>query len=189
MRTLTTIHEALRPDSAISAYGTARSTVEGTPLSPDELRKIDAYWRASLYLCLGMLYLKANPLAARAAELGAHKAAAAGSLGLGRRPGLHLHPLQPADQKIRPQRDLHQRPRARGARRAVPGVSRRHLFRDLSGKERRRGGTAALLQAVLVSRRHRQSRHAGNARAASTRAANSATASRTPMARSTTTRT
>jgi xylulose-5-phosphate/fructose-6-phosphate phosphoketolase len=47
---------------AISAYGTARSTVKGAPLSPDELLKIDAYWRASLYLCLGMLYLKDNPL-------------------------------------------------------------------------------------------------------------------------------
>jgi hypothetical protein len=44
--------------SAISAYGGARSTIRGTPLDPDELRKIDAYWRASLYLCLGMLYLK-----------------------------------------------------------------------------------------------------------------------------------
>src|SRR4029453_13909588 len=49
-------------DGAISAYGTARSTVKGTPLSPDELDKIDAYWRARLYLCLGMLYLKDNPL-------------------------------------------------------------------------------------------------------------------------------
>ena len=48
--------------SAISAYGPARSTIQGTPLSSDELRKIDAYWRASLYLCLGMLYLKENPL-------------------------------------------------------------------------------------------------------------------------------
>ncbi|MGA8568982.1 MAG: phosphoketolase family protein [Candidatus Binataceae bacterium] len=48
--------------SAISAYGGARSTIRGTPLDPDELRKIDAYWRASLYLCLGMLYLKENPL-------------------------------------------------------------------------------------------------------------------------------
>jgi xylulose-5-phosphate/fructose-6-phosphate phosphoketolase len=36
--------------------------VEGAPLSSEELRKIDAYWRASLYLCLGMLYLKENPL-------------------------------------------------------------------------------------------------------------------------------
>jgi len=50
------------PESAISAYGTARSTVKGAPLSADELRKIDAYWRASLYLCLGMLYLRENPL-------------------------------------------------------------------------------------------------------------------------------
>src|SRR5580698_4258722 len=32
------------------------------PLSPDQLRKMDAYWRASLYLCVGMLYLRANPL-------------------------------------------------------------------------------------------------------------------------------
>ena len=31
-------------------------------LSPEELRKIDAYWRACNYLCAGMLYLQANPL-------------------------------------------------------------------------------------------------------------------------------
>ena len=48
--------------SAISAYGPARSTIKGTLLSPDELGKIDAYWRATLYLSLGMLYLKENPL-------------------------------------------------------------------------------------------------------------------------------
>ena len=54
MTTLATTPET----QAISAYGTARSTIKGTPLSSEELRKIDAYWRASLYLCLGMLYLK-----------------------------------------------------------------------------------------------------------------------------------
>jgi len=57
-------------DVAISAYGTARSTVKGAPLSSDELRKIDAYWRASLYLCLGMLYLKDNPLLREPLKLG-----------------------------------------------------------------------------------------------------------------------
>ena len=62
MAALNSTHEASHFDSALSAYGTARSTIEGTPLSPEELLKIDAYWRASLYLCLGMLYLKANPL-------------------------------------------------------------------------------------------------------------------------------
>jgi xylulose-5-phosphate/fructose-6-phosphate phosphoketolase len=54
--------ERIHSDITLSAYGKARSTVEGSPLDPEELRKIDAYWRASLYLCLGMLYLKANPL-------------------------------------------------------------------------------------------------------------------------------
>ena len=49
-------------DGTLSAYGPARSTITGSPLDGDELRKIDAYWRASLYLCLGMLYLKDNPL-------------------------------------------------------------------------------------------------------------------------------
>jgi xylulose-5-phosphate/fructose-6-phosphate phosphoketolase len=33
-----------------------------SPLSVDELRKIDAYWRACDYLSLGMLYLRDNPL-------------------------------------------------------------------------------------------------------------------------------
>ena len=49
-------------DGSLSAYGPARSTITGSPLDGDELRNIDAYWRASLYLCLGMLYLKDNPL-------------------------------------------------------------------------------------------------------------------------------
>src|SRR4051812_19861463 len=49
-------------DGSISAFGPARSTVTGSPLSADELRKIDAFWRASNYLALGMTYLKANPL-------------------------------------------------------------------------------------------------------------------------------
>ena len=47
---------------SISAYGTARSTVSEKPLDAEETRKLDAYFQASLYLCLGMLYLKENPL-------------------------------------------------------------------------------------------------------------------------------
>jgi xylulose-5-phosphate/fructose-6-phosphate phosphoketolase len=46
----------------ISAFGVARSTIQGTPLTPEELRNIDAYFRASLYMCLGMIYLRNNPL-------------------------------------------------------------------------------------------------------------------------------
>ncbi len=33
-----------------------------TPLSPDELRKINAYWRAANYLSVGQIYLFDNPL-------------------------------------------------------------------------------------------------------------------------------
>jgi xylulose-5-phosphate/fructose-6-phosphate phosphoketolase len=47
---------------SLSAYGKARSTVDGTPLTSEELRKIHAYWRACNYLALGMIYLQANPL-------------------------------------------------------------------------------------------------------------------------------
>jgi xylulose-5-phosphate/fructose-6-phosphate phosphoketolase len=51
-----------KANDSISAYGPARSTITGAPLSSEELEKIDAYWRASLYLCMGMLFLKENPL-------------------------------------------------------------------------------------------------------------------------------
>lgn len=54
--------EKTMTSSSISAFGPARSTVVGAPLSPDEVYKMDAYWRACCYLILGMLYLKENPL-------------------------------------------------------------------------------------------------------------------------------
>ena len=37
------------------------STLAG-PLEPEELRKIDAYWRAANYLSVGQIYLMENPL-------------------------------------------------------------------------------------------------------------------------------
>ena len=40
---------------------TDHATTE-TPLSPDELRHIDAYWRAANYLSVGQIYLLDNPL-------------------------------------------------------------------------------------------------------------------------------
>ena len=41
---------------------TKKINLTGKPLSPDVLRRIDAYWRATLYLCVGMLFLQDNPL-------------------------------------------------------------------------------------------------------------------------------
>src|SRR4051794_4306025 len=48
--------------TSLSAYGVARSTVRGAPLSAEELQKTIAYWRACNYLSLGMIYLQDNPL-------------------------------------------------------------------------------------------------------------------------------
>jgi len=47
---------------SLTAYGPARSTVSGAPLSAEELRKTHAFWRACNYLMLGMIYLQENPL-------------------------------------------------------------------------------------------------------------------------------
>ena len=56
------VEEAVTTASSLSAYGPARSTIQGLPLSQEELRKTEAYWRACKYLALGMIYLQHNPL-------------------------------------------------------------------------------------------------------------------------------
>jgi acetate kinase len=47
---------------SLSAFGAARSTARGEPLSPEEIGHVDAFWRACNYLALGMIYLRDNPL-------------------------------------------------------------------------------------------------------------------------------
>ncbi len=49
-------------ETELSAFGTARATIPGAPLSSSELEKIHSYWQACNYLAVGMIYLKANPL-------------------------------------------------------------------------------------------------------------------------------
>ena len=46
----------------LSSFGSARSTVQGSPLSEEEARMTHAFWRACNYLALGMIYLQDNPL-------------------------------------------------------------------------------------------------------------------------------
>jgi xylulose-5-phosphate/fructose-6-phosphate phosphoketolase len=46
----------------LSAFGAARSTIQGAPLNDDEARATHAFWRACNYLAIGMIYLQANPL-------------------------------------------------------------------------------------------------------------------------------
>lgn len=40
---------------SISPYGVARSTVKGEPLSKEEIEKYNDFFKASLYLSLGMI--------------------------------------------------------------------------------------------------------------------------------------
>ena len=44
------------------ASETSKTTAVRGPLSAEELRKMDAYWRASNYLSVGQIYLLDNPL-------------------------------------------------------------------------------------------------------------------------------
>src|ERR1700694_3749256 len=49
----------------MTAVASANSTLSGVsnhPLTSEEVRKINAYWRAANYLSVGQIYLYANPL-------------------------------------------------------------------------------------------------------------------------------
>jgi xylulose-5-phosphate/fructose-6-phosphate phosphoketolase len=45
-----------------ASFATNNVALNAAPLGVEEMRKMDAYWRACNYLCVGMLYLRANPL-------------------------------------------------------------------------------------------------------------------------------
>src|SRR5213594_3022519 len=46
----------------VASADSAGISVSNQPLSPEELRKMNAYWRAANYLSVGQIYLYANPL-------------------------------------------------------------------------------------------------------------------------------
>ena len=63
MTETTTITKTAEPDiESIRAFGPARSTVKGEPLSKDEVKAYNDFFKASCYLSLGMIYLMENPL-------------------------------------------------------------------------------------------------------------------------------
>jgi hypothetical protein len=79
--------------TAIAANGKTkhRAPAPKGPLSPEMLDKMNRYWRAANYLCIGQIYLFENPLAARAAQGGTDQTAIARPLGnfAGAKPHLH----------------------------------------------------------------------------------------------------
>ena len=69
----------------MNAISQSPTDIMEQPLSLDELRKTDAYWRACNYCCVGMLYLRANPLLREPQKKRASEPAA-GTLGFGPEP-------------------------------------------------------------------------------------------------------
>lgn len=47
---------------SLSPFGPARASITEHPLSEEEVKKMTDYFHASLYMCLGMIYLRRNPL-------------------------------------------------------------------------------------------------------------------------------
>src|SRR5262244_2598065 len=61
-RVSVTKRKKVSSNGARHARATVRSATKDTPLSRDELNKINAYWRAANYLSVGQIYLYDNPL-------------------------------------------------------------------------------------------------------------------------------
>ena len=75
---------------------------ETDPLSTDELRKMDAYWRAANYLSVGQIYLYDNPLLKEPLAARARQAAPARPLGDDAGSELPLRAPEPRHQEARP---------------------------------------------------------------------------------------
>ena len=133
-------------------------------LTPDELRLIDAWWRAANYLTVGQIYLQDNPLLREPLRPEHIKPRLLGHWGTS--PGLsllyaHVNRLDPAR---RIPGHLPRRPGARRTGASSPHLPRRHLQRDLPAGDAGRGGDEAALPAVLHARRHPEPRERADAR-------------------------
>ena len=161
----------------------------GGPLAMDELRLIDAYWRAANYLSVGQIYLCDNPLLREPLTLEHVKPRLLGHWGTtpGTQPALRPH--EPCDRPARPERDLRDRSRPWRPRARRQHLSRGHLLRGLSARRpRTRRGCAGCFgssPSPAGSRRMWRRRR----RDRSTRAGSSAMRLCTPTAPCSTTRT
>ena len=69
--------------------------VESSRLAENELKQIDAYWRAANYLTVGQIYLLDNPLLREPLRIEHVKPRLLGHWGTSPGPQLHLRPSQP----------------------------------------------------------------------------------------------
>ena len=134
------------------------------PLSPDLLRKMDAYWRAANYLSVGQIYLYDNPLLKRPLKREHIKPRLLGHWGT--TPGLNL--IYVHLNRVIKEQDLNVI-YITGPGHGGPGLVANtylggHLQRSLSQHFPGRGRNEEAVQAIFLSRRHPQPRRAGNAR-------------------------
>jgi len=98
-----------------------------SPLTPDLLHKMNAYWRAANYLSVGQIYLYDNPLLKEPLKLSHVKPLVVGHWGT--TPGqnfIYVH-LNRAIKKLRPRHVLHSRSRSRRSGDCRQRLPRRNL--------------------------------------------------------------
>ena len=120
-------------------------------LSAEELRKMDAYWRACNYMCAGMILPAQQSLAQNASAPRTLQESIARTLGLRSRSDVCMGPPEPRYSEVRPGHDLYFGSGAWGAGGNLQLLSGRNLFGDLSGKEPGRSGFAQAFPCVFVS--------------------------------------
>ena len=72
---------------------TAPATTSGEHLSAEQLRAIDAWWRAANYLSVGQIYLHGQPVAARAADASSTSSPGCSGTGARRRASTFSTPI------------------------------------------------------------------------------------------------
>ena len=91
---------------------------ESAPLSPDQLQKMNAYWRACNYLSVGMIYLRDKPVVARtAASPSTSSSRLLGHWGSDPGQSFAAGASEPADRQAGPERDVSSRVRVMAHRR------------------------------------------------------------------------
>jgi hypothetical protein len=113
--------------TAVVSADSAKSSVSIQPLCHEELRKIDAYWRAANYLSVGQIYLYANPLLREPLCLHHVKPRLLGHWGTDTEAEFHLCTFESGHQKVRPECDLRMRTRTGRTGNGREYVSGRHL--------------------------------------------------------------
>ena len=133
-------------------------------MSAEQIRLLDAYWRAANYLTVGQIYLQDNPLLREPLRPEHIKPRLLGHWGTSPGLSLHLRAPQPADPRARRRRDLPGRARATAGRRSWPtSTSRARTPRSIPRCRRTRRACARLFRQFSTPGRHPEPRERADA--------------------------